>query len=419
MSGRKDYSSDPLDYLIELIDKVSSSRRRELLEDAASTPPPVRKVEDFHRHTGHTLTHEMDYRELETEVDGGFRWLDGLSHLNRLLVQETDLRVEFSSDMRVKKVIKKRDPEFIQPIDLTEPLDAEDREEYQPPQEGSFTPPKDKWDLVFDATPLIREAYSKRRALHSLSPEDKERALLEMAESLIYSADYFPKHRYQGTYRADVKEALRRIENGQMTKRELTAFCFGQEDKRLAYSEQLKRRACALLSGKEKARLFFQAQKLGEEARNSLLKRDEDKRRLEAEKASLVAARGELVFSGDEEEKRLLREEIKSTEQIIMGLEEKLRNRKGAYYSSPISQSDKLMLWSIYFDRQAKEKPTRVGRVKFRKMLTAKLIKEIVVPGMDAIPDTATQNQIARRARELRAEVKRRTDAATQRIYGR
>jgi hypothetical protein len=102
---------------------------------------------------------EFDHRansDDSPELMSNVGFSDTLSPLTRMLVESNDWFVQISDDGRVKKAVRRRDPENVPFID-PEDMDEEEKEARKADEEDALNhadslepmPPKDKWDLVF------------------------------------------------------------------------------------------------------------------------------------------------------------------------------------------------------------------------------------------------------------------------------
>lgn len=176
------------------------------------------------------LVSDWDNRDPQDDlhnIDDG-KYFEGLSRLrdsHRQMLEDSEMRIELKEidgKYYVTKIVKKREPEYLQTTKSFFVLDKEgkrvyiDEEEWERITGGTHNPedvynvddvefvgleehtaPMDVWDVIFDATQYITEAQQFIQAYNEgrieLSPgETPIQRLQEMQDELIYSADWFP-----------------------------------------------------------------------------------------------------------------------------------------------------------------------------------------------------------------------------------
>jgi len=313
---------------------------------------------------GQDLNHRDPISNL-TDVETGkfLQALDDLPHSIRQMFDDSNMRVEVTEIEgvpRITKIIKKREPEFVQGKDQFYVLDEVGRrvpiseEQYdrmlnlsQDPEDvlsGNFdvqtlthehTAPMDTWDICYDASAFVAFYTSVKKSLMNdnissalWAVENEIDNLInaqkltvteanvlvnkfitntseffhEMSEYLIYSANYFMYSADKRVHHYRAKEIMKQIQEKNLTKRQLGALIGPgiKEDQRLIVAKQLQEQAKALKPSPVKGRLMLKAQAL----RNNYYQ---------------AKKRGEITFS------------------------------------SAIPQSDKNKLWQAWNEKQLKE----------------------------------------------------------------
>jgi len=190
---------------------------------------------------------------------------------------------------RVVKIVKKREPEFLQGterhfifnsegkrIPLTEeefdvllkmesnPEDLYNTEDIDlQTLDSEHVAPMDRWDVIFDATDYIQQC---ERLINNdrwqAQPIKQKIQDLEDLKSRIYSADWFPYPADKRVQDPRAKKIAARIAEG-MTKRQLGAAIGPRVvDKRPDIASDLRREAAKKQSGREKAQLLTRAQSI-------------------------------------------------------------------------------------------------------------------------------------------------------------
>lgn len=195
------------------------------------------------------------------------RFLSALTELPQSLKQmsqEGDLRVQiekFADRYQIVKIVKKREPEFMQGSETYHiydkcgrriPLTEQEYDRYllvgNNPEDvynstevvlesldSQGVAPMDKWDLVFDATEYIRAASSFIQkwndGIINKSEIPNPIAHIESLQDLIYSADWFPYSVDKKIHGARSKRIAKDIESGKIQhKRQLGAAIGNHED---------------------------------------------------------------------------------------------------------------------------------------------------------------------------------------------
>jgi len=334
-------SYDPSEKLLDFLDSLTMRERRELI--AEMTPDlPIRRVtpqefRELARCNKNFSADEFSHRDLLSETEGTLAQVDKLSQLNRQLAEDSDFRVDFSSDTgRPVKIIRKRNPEFSDGVFTEEPEPEEEVKEealleeevvadevgeeevqFVSLDEHDYFTPHDRWDLLFDATAAIQRAYAvqKTQEFQDLSRQEQAFRVGQIFENLTYSADFFPYRRWKGKARPAVKQLLDRINKGEVSRSQLAMLC--QEQKR---------------------------------TKKQLIKPHKAVRELEKLQNQLLAARQELFVERDEETRKLLKQEIKETQEEIRNW----KRPKIIYTTVSFSLSEKKLLWDTWFEYTTK-----------------------------------------------------------------
>lgn len=248
------------------------------------------------------LCEELSYRDPSDDlsaVDTG-KYLETLSKLPgnlRQLLQEGDVHAELQEidgHYRVTKIIKKREPGYLQGADNFFILDKEGKrirvteEEFDKllgmkgdPEdvynseeveivglETNQTTPLDKWDVLFDATEYVGEAqkfiddFNEGNAKLS-GGETPNTHLERLMDTTLYSADWFPYPADKRLKTDKVKNIAQRITKENMTKQQLAQLLAPPpRDERLKILGNKLSYARNLPFGKEKGKLMVEATKL-------------------------------------------------------------------------------------------------------------------------------------------------------------
>lgn len=244
------------------------------------------------------LVSEFDHRDPDnklTDIDTG-RYLEALGELPdsiRQMMQDGDLHVdvqEIDGHWRVTKIVKKREPEYLQgsdqyfitddegrriPVSEDEldqmlgiqhdPEDLFNREEIERhPFEHAHTCPRDVWDVIFDASDHVKHC---QRLIEDddwqAQPLWRKKADIAQSEQEnLYSADwfYYPVDKRLRTQRA--REIAKCIEQG-VSKRQLSSLLGPKStDKRPEIAKSLRVKASKMRHGKQKAAILVRAQKI-------------------------------------------------------------------------------------------------------------------------------------------------------------
>jgi len=244
------------------------------------------------------LVSDFDHRDPDDElhdVETG-RCLEALDYLPgnlRLLIQDNHCRVhikEVDNSYRAVKIIKKREAEFLQGsenyfiydkfgirINLSEeeydkllglehnPEDVFNAEDVElETLDSDQNAPMDVWDVVWDASDYVNTA---QRMIESGASEYELGLLREgqhpqHEDVKEYSADFFPYPSYRSTYSHRAVEVEAKILSDNLNRAGMMKMLYPaqHEDQRAAKAAKLKAKARTLPLGKERARLFKQAE---------------------------------------------------------------------------------------------------------------------------------------------------------------
>lgn len=274
------------------------------------------------------------------------------------LLQDSNMHVElreYGGQYHICKIVKKREPEYIQGADKFFIFDSEGKriplseEEYNEllgtgaSKEDVFeaadldlqtigsehAAPMDVWDIIFDATEYFREVNRlvDNEEFQALPMEMKRQQLADLAETLIYSADWFPYSQDKRLHSFEAREIAVQIEKG--LSRQKLASLLGTRDvveKNMELALKIEAQAKKLMAGPRKGEMLVKARNLKD-----------------------------AVYK--------MRRETKPARQ------------------NPISDSDRSKLWTLWREREMRVN----GEVKlmpwqFKKLYMAKLDKAIVKP---------------------------------------
>jgi hypothetical protein len=340
------------------------------------------------RPAGHMLVSDLDNRDPisdlhDIETGKFLSAIDALPALVREDLCSSDIRVQLDADGRIVKVIKRRNPEFLQGTEreievladgtrvpsnedlglvedsedvysccelvrgtgaLSDSYDDEDVE-FSDVDEDSHTvteysAPMDRWDVVFDATAYIQAAHQLQQTAEYRKADAGERQeLLEkLGDEMIYSADLFPCARDKRV-RGLAARLLSRIQAGDMTKAELGKLTLGgneREKKLVALRAQVRKS-----TGKARGKIMLQAQAMRQSRINAMRN-----------------ARG-FVMQYDEASEKYVA--VK-------------RQGNTVRCTSTLSQGEISMLWDAFRQYEAQSKgAVALPAWQFKRALTAKL----------------------------------------------
>ena len=247
------------------------------------------------------LVSELQHRDPQddlSDVDCG-RYLDAIQRLpqnTRQLLQEGDMHCELreiDDRYRVVKVVKKREPEFLQGserhfvfdqegqrIPLTEnefdkalglaadPDDIYETDHLQLETINSESvPPLDRWDVTYDASEFLNEA---QRFIRNWNEgitdgiQDPVKHMEDLANQLIYSADWFPYAADKRIHGSRAREIARKIISGEIKTKQQLGATLGPKvtDRRPQKVKELRSRAEEKEPGRGKAALLIRANKI-------------------------------------------------------------------------------------------------------------------------------------------------------------
>jgi hypothetical protein len=251
------------------------------------------------------LVQEWDHRDPRNkldDVDCG-HYLEELQNIPdnlRQLLQDGDMHIEvceIDGKYRVVKIVKKREPEYLQGKDRFFIFDDEgnriplSEEEYDEllnlrhnPEDifiaeevdlqtldSDHTAPMDTWDIIFDATEYLSEVDSFIQQYNSgrvrlppgMTPQERLRSLADVS---VYSADWFPYPADKRIHGARAKQIARRIEDESLTKRQLGALLGPREgDQRPRLVREIRAKAQKMHTCREKGTLLVRANKIMEQ----------------------------------------------------------------------------------------------------------------------------------------------------------
>jgi len=240
--------------------------------------------------SSHILVSDFDHRDPKSELDDidTGRYLEALGSLPqniRQLMQEGDMHVQVEQledgTYRVVKIIKKREPEFLQGTDHFFVIDKEgqrleveedtysellglkgDPEDVFNREDVEFVgleydqvPPMDVWDITFDETEHVRTA---RRLIDSGKASFKQ--LQKQADKLVYSADWFPYSEDKRLRHARAQLIATKITKEDLSKKELARLIgYTSQDKRPSMATQLLEQAKKMKPSTTKQQILSKA----------------------------------------------------------------------------------------------------------------------------------------------------------------
>jgi hypothetical protein len=433
-------SYEYLDALNTLIDQVPKWRREILLSDASPSyrgrsAPKVISSRDIQSARSHQLISDLEHRDMETEIEGSFAKFDTLSPLNRQLSQEENVRADFLGN-RVTKVVKRRDPEFQQgteqsfvvdkegmmiPVsddEMKDILDSGEEDIYRNStpvsiEDRHFTP-RDRWDLVFDASEFLQEVRKNLGIINSLSGRSREKYLERMTDEHLYSANIYPPKRDK-RIRRGFEEVARDI--GKLDRDQLLIICNHGRDVTPEYIRKLRREAWKMKKGRARAAKLEKAAEISRVRIVNLRKETSFKRRVEKEEQYLTAARQELFQKIDPETRLALRKEIIGTERSLQAARKKLLKFILSGSSVPvISRSERASLWSLWIDSRSEE--TRLPAWKFERLYRAKLTRrDYVELNILKKKGDISDKEYKLRCIQIQEGIREKVSAALKRIY--
>lgn len=217
------------------------------------------------------LVSELDYRDPDDklhDIDGG-NYLSALQELPqnlRQLLEDSDCHCELRETdgrYRVVKIVKKRDPEFLQsterhfyldetgrkvPVsedELDELLGIQKNKEDLYEQEeielvgldSEAVPPMDTWDIVYDATGYLSQIRKSATTLVSAGIPITSETLYDLSlqspdKGGIYSADWFPYREDKRIRTPRAKHIAHLIQTKDLTRRDLIQLMGKSQDYR-------------------------------------------------------------------------------------------------------------------------------------------------------------------------------------------
>jgi hypothetical protein len=250
---------------------------------------------------GHVLGSDWAHRDARDDyhnIDDG-KFLSTLQQLPssiRQLLQDSDMRVELreiDGKYRIVKIVKKREQAYLQGttsffvydkdgkrIPLSEeefnhllgmegnPDDVFNRQDVDlQTLDSEHIAPLDCWDVIYDATEFAvsAERMVDNEKWQTLPNTQKKAQLDQLADALIYSADYFPYPADKNLHSPRAKSIAKNIREG-MTKQQLGALLGSREvDKRPEIIQDLRRKAQLISAGPEKAKILVRARTMMEQ----------------------------------------------------------------------------------------------------------------------------------------------------------
>ena len=278
---------------------------------------------------------DPDDNDLNNIDDGkALSALSALSGNHRLLLQESDTHIELSllgDFYRVAKIVKKREPEYIQGQDqyfITDkygdriPITEDKMDEllginHNPEDifnssevelealEHTHTTPRDVWDVIFDATEGInriqiltnsqewqkhatlpsrwyrercktREEFEKRKEIEwngsTTDITELKKSDVEWLKNSIYSADWFPYPVDKRIHHPRAKDIANRIKQGEFKTRQELSTVIGKTkivDTRPEMAKQILKSAEGIRHGEKRAALYKKAQLITDQYRKS------------------------------------------------------------------------------------------------------------------------------------------------------
>lgn len=432
---------DPTNAIHEQLDTLPTGVREQMREDARPALPPVRAMRpDDRTRKGHPLADELDHRTFETEIDGGFAWLDEVSQNIRMLAEDSNNRIDVEKN-RIVKVVRKRDPEYLQGeeqqfgttadgkrVPLSD--DVYDNEEVELVSiDSEWLPAKDKWDLIFDATPFLQKVEMMRERFNKMEVSKRNWVLNKMSEDLVYSSDWFPTKRKIVPMRADIKALLNLVRKGKITRAGVFAFCNPITEKKLANAQRIYLKAKRMPMSRGKANTLQQARKVKLSAITEMKKKSRWARVFEREEATLLAAKQELLQKDiTPEDKALLMEEINQTSERIARGRRKLfalAIKGEGDYSDGMSITDKKNLWDAFFLAEIeKNGEVKLSRARFRRMLYQQLFRQIYPAQAEKAEKALEEKKISRKEMEARLKkvkgvIWKKVNEKTAKLYDR
>ena len=246
---------------------------------------------------GHMLVCELDHRNPSSDladVETG-KALQAMSELPasiRMLLEDSNIHVqleEVEGKYRIVKIVKKRDPGYVQGTENYFIFDSEGKriplteEEYsellgmkQNPEDvlsldeeqlegidSSVSVAMDMWDVVYDASEFVGEL-KRLAAIQDETGEPISAAkITDLSEKLIYSADWFPYPTDKRLSSSVARKIADLIETRNLSRQQLASMLGNHGvDNRLDIVKSMRVKAGKLSPGKEKAALLNRAQSL-------------------------------------------------------------------------------------------------------------------------------------------------------------